>query len=97
MPHYEVVAKKSRYHCGYPAAAAKADEILIATDPDREGEAIAWHSLAGIIDAGVEAPDTSFGGLPGEPSGRELGLETGNRVKSSEEQFQKKNKTHHVS
>ena len=24
-------------------ALKKADELLIATDPDREGEAIAWH------------------------------------------------------
>lgn len=34
--HKEIVA-------GLKAAAAKAENIFLATDPDREGEAIAWH------------------------------------------------------
>ena len=43
VPHYEIVPKKAEVIDAIRAAAAKADEILIATDPDREGEAIAWH------------------------------------------------------
>ena len=43
IPHYEVVPKKEIVIGEIRSAASKADEILIATDPDREGEAIAWH------------------------------------------------------
>jgi DNA topoisomerase-1 len=43
IPHYEIVPKKALIIDEIRADAAKADEILIATDPDREGEAIAWH------------------------------------------------------
>ena len=42
-PHYEVVAKKEEVISDITAQARKSDEILLATDPDREGEAIAWH------------------------------------------------------
>ena len=42
-PHYEIVAKKEPVIADIAANAAKASEILLATDPDREGEAIAWH------------------------------------------------------
>lgn len=37
------------------SAAKKADRIFLATDPDREGEAIAWH-LAYILGVDVETP-----------------------------------------
>jgi DNA topoisomerase-1 len=43
VPHYEIVPKKEHIIADIRQAAAKADEILLATDPDREGEAIAWH------------------------------------------------------
>src|SRR5579872_4241104 len=43
VPHYEVVANKVQVIHDLKALAKKADEVILATDPDREGEAIAWH------------------------------------------------------
>jgi DNA topoisomerase-1 len=40
---YEVVPGKEKVVQELKDAAKGADEILLATDPDREGEAIAWH------------------------------------------------------
>src|SRR5579875_2382123 len=42
-PQYEIVADKAKTIKALKEAARGADEILIATDPDREGEAIGWH------------------------------------------------------
>ncbi len=43
VPHYEVSPGKGEVLDNIERLAKKADEILLATDPDREGEAIAWH------------------------------------------------------
>ena len=43
VPHYEVVPGKMKVIDELQALAKKADEVILATDPDREGEAIAWH------------------------------------------------------
>lgn len=42
-PRYEVIAGKEKVVRQLKKLAGEADDILIATDPDREGEAIAWH------------------------------------------------------
>ncbi|MBI2005082.1 type I DNA topoisomerase [Patescibacteria group bacterium] len=43
VPHYEVVPGKARVIHELRELAHKAGEVILATDPDREGEAIAWH------------------------------------------------------
>ncbi|OGN01529.1 MAG: DNA topoisomerase I [Candidatus Yanofskybacteria bacterium RIFCSPHIGHO2_02_FULL_41_29] len=43
IPHYEVNEDKKRIIEDLRKTAEKADQIYLATDPDREGEAIAWH------------------------------------------------------
>ena len=43
IPHYIVSPGKERVIAELAKEARKADHILLATDPDREGEAIAWH------------------------------------------------------
>ena len=43
IPHYEISKGKEKVVAEIRELAKEADEILLATDPDREGEAIAWH------------------------------------------------------
>lgn len=43
IPHYEISKGKEKVVSELKHLAEKADEVLLATDPDREGEAIAWH------------------------------------------------------
>ena len=49
IPHYEIAKGKEKVVNEITAAAKKADEIILATDSDREGEAIAWH-IAQILE-----------------------------------------------
>ncbi|MHB8224158.1 type I DNA topoisomerase [Acidithiobacillus sp.] len=41
--NYSISDDKKETVAGLKAAASKADGVFLATDPDREGEAIAWH------------------------------------------------------
>ena len=43
IPHYEISKGKEKVVRELQNLGEKANEILLATDPDREGEAIAWH------------------------------------------------------
>ncbi len=42
-PQYDVIKGKAKVLSDIKRAAQKADHVFLATDPDREGEAIAWH------------------------------------------------------
>lgn len=46
---YEIVPGKEKVLQELKAAAKQADDILLATDPDREGEAIAWHLAEELV------------------------------------------------
>jgi DNA topoisomerase I len=43
VPRYIISPGKEKVIQNLQQAAKKADEVLLASDPDREGEAIAWH------------------------------------------------------
>lgn len=51
-PIYEIMPDKQKIVNQLINLAKKADNIYIATDPDREGEAIAYH-IAHILNLGV--------------------------------------------
>jgi DNA topoisomerase-1 len=48
-PRYEVLAAKKEVVAKLRKAAKDAEQIYLAPDPDREGEAIAWH-IAAVLD-----------------------------------------------
>ena len=52
-PQYQTIKGKAKAIKGIKDAAKKATEVYLATDPDREGEAIAWHliEVAGLTKA----------------------------------------------
>lgn len=43
VPEYTIIASKAKQVARLKAEAARADSVILATDDDREGEAIAWH------------------------------------------------------
>jgi len=48
VPRYVIPARKKEVVEKLRARAGKASEVYLATDPDREGEAIAWHLAAAL-------------------------------------------------
>jgi len=60
IPHYEISKGKEKVVHELQHLAEKADEVLLATDPDREGEAIAWH-INELLKTDPEGKQTSSG------------------------------------
>jgi len=55
-PKYEIIKGKEKLVDELLTKAKKSDHIYLATDPDREGEAISWH-LAYILGLGLDEID----------------------------------------
>jgi DNA topoisomerase-1 len=60
VPHYEVSAGKDKVLHEIERLGRKSSEVLLATDPDREGEAIAWHIAEGCDFKGVPVKRVVF-------------------------------------
>ena len=58
-PKYTIIKGKEKLVDELKTAAAQSDGIYLATDPDREGEAISWH-LAYILGAGYQRAETAL-------------------------------------
>ncbi len=54
QPEYIIVKGKAKLKNELVKAASECEKVLLASDPDREGEAIAWH-LADILGVGTES------------------------------------------
>ena len=51
QPKYEIIKEKKKVVTELRKAVSNSDEVYLATDPDREGEAISWH-LKETLDIG---------------------------------------------
>ncbi len=60
IPRYIISPGKDKVIEGLRSAAKKADEVLLASDPDREGEAIAWHVAELIKDVNPKLKRVAF-------------------------------------
>jgi len=58
-PDYIVIRGKKKYLSQLEKAANKAEKVYLASDPDREGEAIAWH-IANKLNLGDKAERVLF-------------------------------------
>ena len=54
LPTYQVLEGKEKVVSELQAAARKAEHVFIASDPDREGEAIGWHVMNILGDDAVK-------------------------------------------
>ena len=67
-PKYITIRGKGELLAGLRKAAKKADKIFLATDPDREGEAISWHLMQALKEDPGKKNAGSYGRIQHQPS-----------------------------
>lgn len=82
-PDYIVIRGKKKYLNQLEKAASKAEKIYLASDPDREGEAIAWH----IVDR-LNLKDKAYRILIYEITKKAIQKSINNPMKLSQEKFE---------
>lgn len=60
IPHYIISPGKEKVISSLKTAAKKVDEVVLASDPDREGEAIAWHVAELVKDVNPNLKRVAF-------------------------------------
>lgn len=70
-PTYEIMADKKAVIDRLRRAAKKADVVYLSPDPDREGEAIAWHIMQ-ILPEGTDCKRVSFNSITKEAVSKAL-------------------------
>jgi DNA topoisomerase I len=60
VPTYEVIPEKKKTVAELRKAAKESDRVILAADPDREGEAISWHLSRLLADANPNIFRASF-------------------------------------
>ncbi len=71
-PRYEIIKGKEKVVSEIKKLAEDSNEILLATDPDREGEAIAWHIAEALGLKGKKIKRISFHEITKEAVGKAL-------------------------
>ena len=65
-PTYEVIPEKKNTVAELKKAAKESDRVILAADPDREGEAIAWHLSQLLADANPNIFRAAFNEISAE-------------------------------
>ncbi len=65
-PHYITIRGKGDILAALRKEVAKADKIYLATDPDREGEAISWHLISALKLEGKQVYRIAFNEITGK-------------------------------
>ncbi len=60
IPQYQIISGRGKQVSVLTKAAANYSAVILATDPDREGEAIAWHTMKILAESGKRKAESTL-------------------------------------